>query len=79
MLCPQQYLAENMSLSSEECSDAVQPLAWFIRLPEVFRVHLQIITEKRAEYEANLRVSIVIEQIQKRLQSLLALWDISCI
>ncbi|KAK3894851.1 hypothetical protein Pcinc_001424 [Petrolisthes cinctipes] len=44
-----------MSLSSEECSDAVQPLAWFIRLPEVFRVHLQIITEKRAEYEANLR------------------------
>ncbi|XP_063845652.1 dynein axonemal heavy chain 7-like isoform X5 [Scylla paramamosain] len=50
-----QYLAENMSLSSEECSDAVQPLAWFIRLPEVFRVHLQIITEKRAEYEANLR------------------------
>ncbi|XP_069175792.1 dynein axonemal heavy chain 7 isoform X4 [Procambarus clarkii] len=50
-----QFLAENMSLSSEECNDAVQPLAWFIRLPEVFRVHLQIITEKRAEYEANLR------------------------
>ncbi|KAK7077277.1 Dynein heavy chain 7, axonemal [Halocaridina rubra] len=50
-----EFLAENMSLSSEECNDAVQPLAWFIRLPEVFRLHLQIITEKRAEYEANLK------------------------
>ncbi|XP_076039498.1 dynein axonemal heavy chain 7-like [Oratosquilla oratoria] len=50
-----EFLTENMALSSEECGDAVQPLTWFIRLPEVFRLHLQIITDKRAEYEANLK------------------------
>ncbi|KAA0191397.1 hypothetical protein HAZT_HAZT007379 [Hyalella azteca] len=50
-----QFLTENMSLSSEECEESIRPLVCFIRLPEVFRLHLQIITEKRTEYEAHLK------------------------
>ncbi|CAL4086129.1 unnamed protein product, partial [Meganyctiphanes norvegica] len=61
-----QFLAENMALSAEECADTVQPLSWFIRLPEVFRQHLQIITEKRAEYEAQLKERR--EKFQEELQ-----------
>ena len=45
-----------MSLSTEECNDAIQPLISFTKLPEVFSLHLQIVTEKRAEYEASLKV-----------------------
>ncbi|KAF2360954.1 Dynein heavy chain domain-2 [Trinorchestia longiramus] len=51
----QRFLTENMSLSSEECEEAIKPLMCFIKLPEVFRLHLQIVTEKRAEYEALLK------------------------